>query len=245
MKLTLSLSVLLLTTSSYAASLLAIDYGTDAFKAALVKPGVPFDVLINKDSKRKTPSLVILRGEERSFGGEASSLVSTLSLDTFFYGTHLTLVHARNTQATRFPKDSFPTIKLLLSSPESSQSLLHQSIYPAHSTPKKTSRGSPALASSTTSYSVEELLAMQLGYAKEMAEELAGEGVREVTITVPGWFGQSERKAMLDAADLAGLRTIGLVNDGTAGRSSLPSLILFFMNRLKILMTILLDILLF
>lgn len=68
-------SVLLLISSTSAASLLAIDYGTDAFKAALVKPGVPFDVLINTDSKRKTPSLVALRGEDRSFGGEASNLV--------------------------------------------------------------------------------------------------------------------------------------------------------------------------
>jgi hypoxia up-regulated 1 len=57
------------------ASLLAIDYGTDGFKVALIKPGVPFDVLINKDSKRKTPSMVTLRGDERSFGGEAANLV--------------------------------------------------------------------------------------------------------------------------------------------------------------------------
>ncbi len=59
---------------------------------------------------------------------------------------------------------------------------------------------------------------MQLGYAKEMAEQAAGEPVREVVITVPSWFGQSERKAMLDAVELAGLRSIGLVNDGTAGK---------------------------
>lgn len=58
---------------------------------------------------------------------------------------------------------------------------------------------------------------MQFSYAKEMAEEAAGEPVREVVITVPSWFGQSERKAMLDAIELAGLRSIGLVNDGTAG----------------------------
>lgn len=75
MKLSTLVTALLLTGSVSAASLLAIDYGTDAFKAALVKPGVPFDVLINTDSKRKTPSLVALRGEDRSFGGEASNLV--------------------------------------------------------------------------------------------------------------------------------------------------------------------------
>lgn len=76
------------------------------------------------------------------------------------------------------------------------------------------------MASSTTSFPVEEILAMQFGYAKEMAEEVAGETVREVVVTVPGWFGQSERQAVLDAVELAGLRSIGLVNDGTACASS-------------------------
>jgi hypoxia up-regulated 1 len=58
---------------------------------------------------------------------------------------------------------------------------------------------------------------MQLSYAKELADEVAGESVRDTVVTVPGWWGQSERQAMLDALELAGLRCIGLVNDGTAG----------------------------
>lgn len=58
---------------------------------------------------------------------------------------------------------------------------------------------------------------MQFGYAKEMAEETAGEVVRDAVVTVPGWFGQAERHAVVDAMDLVGLRCVGLVNDGTAG----------------------------
>jgi hypoxia up-regulated 1 len=60
---------------------------------------------------------------------------------------------------------------------------------------------------------------MQLAYAKEVADETAGESVRDVVVTVPGWFSQSERQAVLDAVELAGLRSIGLVNDGAAGES--------------------------
>lgn len=58
---------------------------------------------------------------------------------------------------------------------------------------------------------------MQLAYAKEVADETAGESVRDTVVTVPGWFSQSERQAVLDAVELAGLRSIGLVNDGAAG----------------------------
>lgn len=61
-----------------AAALLAIDLGTDSFKASLVKPGVPFDVLVTKEGRRKTQSLVTLRKDDRSFGGEAANLVRVL-----------------------------------------------------------------------------------------------------------------------------------------------------------------------
>ena len=63
---------------------------------------------------------------------------------------------------------------------------------------------------------------MQFAYAKEMAELTAGEIVREAVVTVPAWFGQSERAAVLDAIELAGLKSIGLVNDGTAGELPRP-----------------------
>ncbi|KAK4698666.1 hypoxia up-regulated 1, partial [Phenoliferia sp. Uapishka_3] len=183
--------IVALATPAWCASLLAIDFGTDGFKAVLVKPSVPFDVLINKDSKRKTPSLVTLRNQDRSFGSEASNL------------------------ATRFPKDTFAAIKLLLGHPSTDpQSALHQSLF--SNTLSTTSRGSPAIASSSGTFAVEEVLAMQLVYAKEMAEEAAGESVRDTVVTVPSWFGQAERQSVLDAVDLAGMRSIGLVNDGTA-----------------------------
>ena len=73
---TLLQSALSLASVAQAASLLAVDLGTDSFKASLVKPGVPFDVLVTKEGRRKTQSLVTLRKEDRSFGGEAANLVS-------------------------------------------------------------------------------------------------------------------------------------------------------------------------
>lgn len=57
------------------ASVLAIDYGTDWIKASLVKPGVPFDVLLNKDSKRKIQSSVAWKQNDRLFGSDAFNIV--------------------------------------------------------------------------------------------------------------------------------------------------------------------------
>lgn len=65
--------------SASAASLLAVDYGTDSFKASLVKPGVPFDVLLTKEGRRKIQAVVTYRGDERFVGGDAEGLVRTPS----------------------------------------------------------------------------------------------------------------------------------------------------------------------
>lgn len=57
------------------ASVLAIDYGNDFIKASLMKPGIPFDVLLNKDSKRKISTVVAFKKGERLFGQDAYNLV--------------------------------------------------------------------------------------------------------------------------------------------------------------------------
>lgn len=62
------------------ASVLAIDYGSDFIKASLMSPGVPFDVLLNKDSKRKIHSVVAFKKGERLFGQDAFNLVGIISL---------------------------------------------------------------------------------------------------------------------------------------------------------------------
>lgn len=60
------------------ASVLAIDYGSDWIKASLMKPGVPFDILLNKDSKRKIQSVVGWKKDDRVFGGDAANIVSVI-----------------------------------------------------------------------------------------------------------------------------------------------------------------------
>jgi hypoxia up-regulated 1 len=56
-------------------AVMSIDYGMEWFKVGLIKPGVPLDVALNKDSKRKTQAVVNIRGEERIYGADAVSLV--------------------------------------------------------------------------------------------------------------------------------------------------------------------------
>lgn len=67
------------------ASVLAIDYGSDWIKASLMKPGVPFDVLLNKDSKRKIQSSVGWKKSDRLFGTDAYNIVSDFKFYHFIW----------------------------------------------------------------------------------------------------------------------------------------------------------------
>lgn len=58
------------------AAILAIDYGAEFTKLSLVKPGVPFDVLLDRDSKRKIPSVVSWKRDDRVVGTEGKMAVS-------------------------------------------------------------------------------------------------------------------------------------------------------------------------
>jgi hypoxia up-regulated 1 len=75
MRLTYFLSLLCSFSPAVQAAVLAIDYGSEFTKLSLIKPGVPFDVVLDRDSKRKIQSVVGWKREDRVFGQEGKMAV--------------------------------------------------------------------------------------------------------------------------------------------------------------------------
>lgn len=174
------------------AAVLAIDYGTDWIKASLMKPGVPFDVLLNKDSKRKIQSSVAWKKSDRLFGTDAFNL------------------------ASRFPSDSFSYVKYLQGVPFDSEFTQYFTSISSTDLVETARKTVGFKQSDGTVWSTEELIAMQFAYVRNLAEAVAGEKVHDVVVTVPPYYTSFERDAVADAVEIAGLRTLALVNDGTA-----------------------------
>ncbi|KAI7868421.1 heat shock protein 70 family [Spinellus fusiger] len=61
-----------------------------------------------------------------------------------------------------------------------------------------------------------QLMAMYLGKLKETTAAEISAPVSDCVITVPGWFTEIQRRAILDASEIAGLNCLRLVNDLTA-----------------------------
>lgn len=200
--------------SAAGSAVLGIDVGTEYLKAALVKPGIPLEIVLSKDSKRKESAAIAFKPTrekdapfpERFYGGNALAL------------------------APRYPDDVYINLKTLLGIPFNNGNdktvKSYWSRYPAlklESAPD--GRGSVALRSNRLgeaerkdAFLVEEILAMQLKEVKANAEELAGKGsdIRDVVITYPAFYTAEEKRSLALAAELAGLKIEALVSDGLA-----------------------------
>lgn len=67
------------------AAVIGIDLGTEFIKVGIVKPGSPVDVVLNEQSKRKTPSTVGWRLKERHLGESAKTLNARFPSTIFKY----------------------------------------------------------------------------------------------------------------------------------------------------------------
>ncbi|KAI2705920.1 hypothetical protein CBS147332_7164 [Penicillium roqueforti] len=200
--------------SAAGSAVLGIDIGTEYFKATLVKPGIPLEIVLTKDSKRKESAAVAFKPTresdapfpERFYGGDALAL------------------------AARYPDDIYINLKTLLGVPfndgDEEAVKNYRSRFPAlklEAAPD--GRGSVALRSNRLgeaqkkdAFLVEEILAMQLKQIKANADTLAGKGsdVRDVVITYPVFYTAEEKRSLELAAELAGFKIQALISDGLA-----------------------------
>ncbi|KAL2109064.1 hypothetical protein VUR80DRAFT_3010 [Thermomyces stellatus] len=215
-KLLSPLALLLSTVFVFSATVLAapaalgIDLGTEYIKASLVKPGIPLEIVLTKDSRRKESTAVAFKPDRDGVKPDA--------FPERFYGSDALAL------APRFPADVYPNLKHILGLPlDHSIVQEYAARYPGLQLEADSLRGTAALKSKAfvpeeEAWMVEELLAMELQNVRKNAEAAAGDGssVRSLVLTIPPYFSAEEKNALQLAADLAGLKVLSLMNDGTA-----------------------------
>ncbi|KAM7085932.1 hypoxia up-regulated protein 1 isoform 1-T5 [Molossus nigricans] len=175
-------------------AVMSVDLGSESMKVAIVKPGVPMEIVLNKESRRKTPVTVTLKENERFFGDSAASL------------------------AVKNPKATLRYFLQLLGKQEDNPHVaLHRHRFPEHELGVDPQRRTVLFQiSPQLQFSPEEVLGMVLNYSRSLAEDFAEQPIKDAVITVPAFFNQAERRAVLQAARMAGLKVLQLINDNTA-----------------------------
>ncbi|KAK5166661.1 lumenal Hsp70 protein [Saxophila tyrrhenica] len=218
MALCLACFFLLISTASAASSVLGLDFGTLNLKAVLVKPGIPLEIVLSKDSKRKETAAVAFKPNRDS---KNNIIAEEGKFPERAYGSDALALQGR------IPGEVYPNLKQLLGlwSDEGSQKAIgtYKERYPAVDAEWKHEIGTTMLRSEAFSnnempWTVEELLAMQFANIKRNAESMAGKGnvVEDTVITIPAFYTADERRAIEKAALLSGLVVNSLITDGLA-----------------------------
>ncbi|GAB6024272.1 hypothetical protein CHUAL_008965 [Chamberlinius hualienensis] len=175
-------------------AVMSVDIGMEWMKIAIVSPGNPMEIVLNKETKRKTPFVVSIRNDEREFGENALSLSARYPDQV--YKHLLGLIGKRfDNPAVKLFEERFPYYKLVEDAERKTVLFQHDN---------------------STVFSVEELMAMLLEKAKLFAEETARQPIKDVVLTVPAYFNQAERKAFKTAAQLANLKVLQLIGNNAA-----------------------------
>ncbi|KAI3879618.1 hypothetical protein MKX03_029346 [Papaver bracteatum] len=153
------------------------------------------DVLLNEESNRETPAVVSF-GEKQRFMGAA--------------GVASAMMH---------PKSTISQVKRLIGLNFSQPDIQNE----LRVFPFKTSEGPDGgilihlqyLGESLTLTPIQ-ILAMLFSHLKEIAEKNLETAVSDCVIGIPSYFSDLQRRAYLNAAEIAGLKTLRLMHDGTA-----------------------------
>ena len=168
-----------------------IDLGTSNSCVAVVLDGEP-KVLEDKDGRRTQPSCV-------AFGHGRSVVVGHRARRQLIYAPQNTVSSAKRLIGRRFSSSEV-------------QRVLQSTAYGII----EGESGDARVQVQGETYALQEISAHILQHMRQVAEEATGQVVDRAVITCPAYFNDSQRQATRDAASIAGLDCLRILNEPTA-----------------------------
>ena len=166
---------------------IGIDLGTSTSCVSVFEGGQP-TVIVNSEGNRTTPSVVGFVNGERKVGDSARR------------------------QAITNPKNTVYAIKRFMGIPfEKATKEAERVTYDVVN-----DNGYPKVSIDGRKYTPQEISATILQKMKKSAEDYIGQEVKDAVITVPAYFDDAQRKATIEAGEIAGLNVLRIINEPTA-----------------------------
>ncbi|KAH9949083.1 heat shock protein 70 [Amylocystis lapponica] len=175
-------------------AVVGVDFGALHSKVGVARHrGI--DIIVNEVSNRQTPSLVSFGPKQRSIGESAKTLETSNFRNTIGSLKRLVGRTFHDPEIQEVEK-KFTHVNLI----DVGGTLGVQVNY----------------LGEQRQFTVTQLVAMYLGKLRDTAANELKTGITDIVITVPGWYTDVQRRAVLDAAQIAGLNVLRLINETTA-----------------------------
>lgn len=168
--------------------IISLDLGTSTSCVSVFEGGKPV-VIVNSEGKRTTPSVVAFTKDgERKIGDAARRQAITNPKNTIY-------------SIKRFMGETYEQV-------EGERKRVPYDVVNENGYPKVNIEG--------RKYTPQEISAMIIQKMKKAAEDYIGEDVKDIVITVPAYFSDSQRQATKEAGEIAGLNVRRIINEPTA-----------------------------
>ena len=165
--------------------IISLDLGTSTSCVSVFEGGKPV-VIVNSEGKRTTPSVVAFTKDgERKIGDAARRQAITNPKNTIY-------------SIKRFMGETYEQV-------EGERKRVPYDVVNENGYPKVNIEG--------RKYTPQEISAMIIQKMKKAAEDYIGEDVKDIVITVPAYFSDSQRQATKEAGEIAGLNVRRIIND--------------------------------
>ncbi len=166
---------------------IGIDLGTSTSCVSVFEGGQP-TVIVNSEGNRTTPSVVGFVNGERKVGDAARRQAITNPTNTVYA--------IKRFMGITFDKAS-----------KEADRVTYKVVNDG---------GYPRVDIEGRKYTPQEISATILQKMKKTAEDYLGTEVKDAVITVPAYFDDSQRKATIEAGEIAGLNVLRIINEPTA-----------------------------
>ena len=173
---------------------IGIDLGT-CFSCASVFQNGKVEIIPNDLGEHTTPSIVSF-DTERLFGTAAKNKMKRNPLNTIFDAKRLI---GRKFYETQIQEDMKYWPFRVINDPKSDRAKFQVNYQ-----------------NEEKQFYAEEILAMILHDLKKSASNFVGKKVRDAVVAVPNYFNDSQRQSIKDAATIAGLNVLRIINESTA-----------------------------